>query len=57
MKILKIILGVFCFALVINTFRKGAVPGEGFVYYLPIIIVLVIGILLFNSAFKSKTEK
>lgn len=57
MKTLKIILGLFCFGLTINAFKNGLEPGEGFAYYLPITIVLIIGILLFSSAFKSKKDK
>jgi hypothetical protein len=56
MKALKIILGIFCFALTINAFKDGLEPGESFVYYLPITLVFVIGILLFKSALKSKDE-
>ncbi len=54
MKILKIIIGIFCFALTINAFKNGLEPGEGFAFYIPIIIVFIIGILLFKSAFKNK---
>ena len=54
MKILKIIIGIFCFALTINAFKNGLEPGEGFAFYLPILIVFIIGVLLFKSAFKNK---
>jgi len=56
MKILKIIIGIFCFALTINAFKDGLEPNENFAFYLPILIVFIIGILLFKSAFKSKKE-
>jgi hypothetical protein len=54
MKVLKILLGLFCFALTINAFKNGITPGENIGYYIPITIVFIIGILLFKSAFKSK---
>jgi hypothetical protein len=56
MKVFKIILGLFCFALTINAFKDGLEPNESFAYYIPITIVFIIGILLFKSAFKSKKE-
>lgn len=56
MKIVKIIIGFFCFALTLNAFKNGLEPNEGFAFYIPIIIVFVIGVLLFNSAFKSNVK-
>tara|TARA_Y100000815_G_C13091398_1_gene405795 strand:+ start:471 stop:644 length:174 start_codon:yes stop_codon:yes gene_type:complete len=56
MKVFKIIIGIFCFALTINAFKNGLEPGEGFAFYIPITIVFIIGILLFRSVFKSKKK-
>lgn len=56
MKAFKIILGIFCFGLTINAFKNGLEPNESFAFYIPIIIVFIIGILLFKSAFKSRKE-
>jgi hypothetical protein len=54
MKVLKIVLGIFCIALTINAFKNGLEPGENIFYYIPITIVFIIGILLFKNASKSK---
>lgn len=54
MKVLKIVLGIFCFALTINAFKNGLEPGENAFYYIPILVVFVIGILLFKNALKPK---
>ena len=56
MKVLKIVLGIFCFALTINTFKNGLEPNVNFAYYIPITIVFVIGILLFKNAFRLKEK-
>lgn len=56
MKAFKIIIGIFCFALIINAFNNGINPNESFAYHLPLILLFIIGILLFRSAFKSKKE-
>ena len=34
MKIIKILVGLFCFALTINAFKNGLEPGESFAYYI-----------------------
>lgn len=56
MKVIKILIGLFCFALTFNAFKDGINPAEGFFYYLPIIIVFIIGALLFKSALFSKRK-
>ncbi|MGB3343102.1 MAG: hypothetical protein WBA61_04255 [Aequorivita sp.] len=56
MKLLKIIIGIFCIALTINAFKDGLKPNENFAFYLPIIMVFIIGILLFQSAFKTRKK-
>lgn len=57
MKVIKILIGLFCFALTLNAFKVGLNPAEGFFYYLPIMIVFIIGILLFKSAFFPKNRQ
>lgn len=60
MKILKIIIGVFCFLLTYNSFKNGIPSYSNLAHYaefIPILIVFIIGILLFKSAFKPEENK
>lgn len=57
MKIFKIIIGIFCFALTVNAFKNGIPVYKNVAHYaefIPVLIVFIIGVLLFKSAFKSK---
>lgn len=56
MKALKIILGIICLALTLNTCAQSSNSNENIGYYLPITIVFIIGILLFKSAFKTNSK-
>ena len=60
MKSLKIIIGLLCIALTVNTFKNGipiytklALYAE----YIPILIVFIIGVLLLKSTFKPEEKK
>jgi len=57
MQIIKFLLGLFCLILTYRAFKNGLEPGEGFFFYIPIIIVFIIGVLLIKSVLSSFVKK